>query len=701
MSRYIVIISVIFFGLLGWQTTVFSQTPIPDIKANGSDGPITLNQSGTLTVTVALDNNGRTDDADWWLAADTPFGIYFFTFDGWTTDWLPGYQSPLFYLDSFEVVNIPVSELPEGTYTLYFGIDTVMDGNVTWDSVYYDTMVLNVVAGGVTGNISAQEVGDAIYRHLLLFGISEAHAGLYYRYTGGDPRDPENHKIIHVVGIGDTVVEETLHDFTEGRTSAYYGAYTANPNGKLSYETRQDILRTALELKGIPYVSVSEFLNTLIPDWSDDFWSGEVNDIARIRCDGVVEYSYEKNGIQVWARDSNKWNISEPVTYAEYEQGTPFFPETQCALWQHNDQNLPIEADELTPNMQRGVKGTQYTNMRPSQPENPTKVSNLDATTHYENGYPIDPECRKIAIKWEDATDDQSGIWGYYIRVDSNEISIPNHNDYVKEKVDMKKPLFEDLEDYKPEWESDDLPDGMYYVHIRSIDNAGNWGDDSPDNPCTAHLGPLCIGECQNELPQVLGYCGSAEYEGEDPPDWQSLYNEALASQSWKSYYPDLPRLGPPIGYFTSCYSTPGEPIDPYSEMYHAAITVITELRYVWDYNFLKEKGPKVTIGVWGIGHADNVTLEPLPKKYELEFDSNMKIESINSIPLLFPPSPCSSYIDPYEIIVDISDLTDNGVLDVRVTGGVEFVVPCVPCCPPELTGYNTSHWLLLSSSVK
>ena len=119
--------------------------PIPDIKANGSDEPITLNQSDTLTITVSLNNNDLTENADWWLAADTPFGLYFYTFDGWTTDWVPAYQGPLFYLDSYEVLNIPVLGLPAGTYTLYFGVDTNMDGNVTWESVYYDTVVVNVI----------------------------------------------------------------------------------------------------------------------------------------------------------------------------------------------------------------------------------------------------------------------------------------------------------------------------------------------------------------------------------------------------------------------------------------------------------------------------------------------------------------------------------------------------------------------------
>jgi len=118
--------------------------PIPDIKINGLDGPIKLNQSDPLTITVTLNNTGQTNNADWWLAADTPFGLFFFTFEGWTTTWVPGYQSPLFYLDSFEVFSMPVSGLQAGTYTLYFGVDTVMDRNVTWDSAYYDTVVVNI-----------------------------------------------------------------------------------------------------------------------------------------------------------------------------------------------------------------------------------------------------------------------------------------------------------------------------------------------------------------------------------------------------------------------------------------------------------------------------------------------------------------------------------------------------------------------------
>jgi len=120
----------------------------PDIKANDSDGPIIVGQSDPLSITVSLDNNDITDNADWWLAADTPSGLYFFTFNGWTTDWVPGYQGPLFYLDLLELLHgTPAEILPmntPGTYTFYFGVDTVMDGDVTWDSLYYDNVVVNV-----------------------------------------------------------------------------------------------------------------------------------------------------------------------------------------------------------------------------------------------------------------------------------------------------------------------------------------------------------------------------------------------------------------------------------------------------------------------------------------------------------------------------------------------------------------------------
>ena len=43
-------------------------SPVPDIKANGSDGLITLLPPDRLIINVTLNNSGRADNADWWLA---------------------------------------------------------------------------------------------------------------------------------------------------------------------------------------------------------------------------------------------------------------------------------------------------------------------------------------------------------------------------------------------------------------------------------------------------------------------------------------------------------------------------------------------------------------------------------------------------------------------------------------------------------
>ncbi|MBI2877929.1 MAG: hypothetical protein HYY20_13720 [Candidatus Tectomicrobia bacterium] len=51
--------------------------PVPDIRANGSNGPVTIAPGDNLRVTVALDpGDHEGEPADWWVAAASPFGFY-------------------------------------------------------------------------------------------------------------------------------------------------------------------------------------------------------------------------------------------------------------------------------------------------------------------------------------------------------------------------------------------------------------------------------------------------------------------------------------------------------------------------------------------------------------------------------------------------------------------------------------------------
>jgi len=126
-------------------------TPAPDIKANNVGSTVSLDSSDTLSITVSIDaGTGDGLNADWWIAADTPFGWHYYVYpNGWyyapdLSDLEPAYQGVLFTLSPVEVLNI--SGLPAGTYIFYFGVDTVMNGQLDFGDMYFDGVVVNVSA---------------------------------------------------------------------------------------------------------------------------------------------------------------------------------------------------------------------------------------------------------------------------------------------------------------------------------------------------------------------------------------------------------------------------------------------------------------------------------------------------------------------------------------------------------------------------
>jgi hypothetical protein len=119
--------------------------PSPDIKANGSDGPVEIAPDDTLSVTIELDPGDYPGyPADWWVLSDAPFGWYYY--DAGSENWFPGfkvsYQGPLFELTPpVEVLN--TSDLPSGGYTFYFGVDGIRNGKLD-EPLYYDSVEVNI-----------------------------------------------------------------------------------------------------------------------------------------------------------------------------------------------------------------------------------------------------------------------------------------------------------------------------------------------------------------------------------------------------------------------------------------------------------------------------------------------------------------------------------------------------------------------------
>ena len=118
--------------------------PLPDVKANNSDGPLSITQSDTLQIKVSLECYGLTDNADFWLAYKGPMGWYHFDYS--TKQWISGldvtFQGVLFDQGAKKVFQSKV--MAPGNYTFYFGVDMNMDGKVTKSSLYKDEVQVTV-----------------------------------------------------------------------------------------------------------------------------------------------------------------------------------------------------------------------------------------------------------------------------------------------------------------------------------------------------------------------------------------------------------------------------------------------------------------------------------------------------------------------------------------------------------------------------
>ncbi|GAB6043405.1 hypothetical protein JCM17961_40830 [Endothiovibrio diazotrophicus] len=115
----------------------------PDIRLNGSDGPLVGLPDLPLELSISLDSEGLQGDAvEWWLAAETPAGWFSYTA---AQGWVPGVVPALAMAPvSVVPVTLPLpSPLPQGEYRFHFGLDEAVDG--TPAPAWLDSVSLSVV----------------------------------------------------------------------------------------------------------------------------------------------------------------------------------------------------------------------------------------------------------------------------------------------------------------------------------------------------------------------------------------------------------------------------------------------------------------------------------------------------------------------------------------------------------------------------
>ncbi len=134
------------YGIVDALNAIQSAIPRPDIKVNGSDGPISVPPGTPVTVTVSLNPGALTGyPADWWVAAFIPDGtIFWYTLDsGWVASSTPlrAYDGALFNLPPYTVLD-GVTGLPAGPYLLGFAVDDSVNGIL--ELKWFDTVDMTV-----------------------------------------------------------------------------------------------------------------------------------------------------------------------------------------------------------------------------------------------------------------------------------------------------------------------------------------------------------------------------------------------------------------------------------------------------------------------------------------------------------------------------------------------------------------------------
>ncbi|MCP4708644.1 MAG: carboxypeptidase regulatory-like domain-containing protein, partial [Planctomycetes bacterium] len=120
-----------------------SEGVLADIKANGSDGPITVAPAVLISIVIDFDPGDRNEIVDWWINLNTNLpGFEWISYlypEGWNVGAFPTAQHPLAKVNGTAFQG----NLPPGNYNFYFGVDDNADGAA--DNTWFDFVEVNVV----------------------------------------------------------------------------------------------------------------------------------------------------------------------------------------------------------------------------------------------------------------------------------------------------------------------------------------------------------------------------------------------------------------------------------------------------------------------------------------------------------------------------------------------------------------------------
>lgn len=144
--------------------------------------------------------------------------------------------------------------------------------------------------------------GYAVYRDGVA-GVLEWHSAIMDKATKNDV-----YPVVHAVGYGTNVQFDSWSNFMSNK--GFMGVYRPSSTSMTSAK-RDAVTATARRLAAdfIGYTASGQ-MDYNASNNPQGKTTVQVSDIVNMRCDGVVEYSYEFNGVKVYGTSLN-WDISK------------------------------------------------------------------------------------------------------------------------------------------------------------------------------------------------------------------------------------------------------------------------------------------------------------------------------------------------------------------------------------------------------
>ena len=119
--------------------------PVPDVKVNGSDGPLTIPHDGPIIFDAYLNAGDYTgQESDFWVRLSIPDSITYWLVEG--VGWVESVNPQLYSSGPLSTLTEPLSttiqDMPAGHSEIYFAVDGNADGNL--DGTWSDTAVFTV-----------------------------------------------------------------------------------------------------------------------------------------------------------------------------------------------------------------------------------------------------------------------------------------------------------------------------------------------------------------------------------------------------------------------------------------------------------------------------------------------------------------------------------------------------------------------------